>query len=120
MPGMVANYLIGVQPMTAAAGQVFSLSSRYGYQSKVRLNKAHYRHFLRINNRRQYHTTEYLDTLNYPSVKLTRRNDSPNNAMDARIWAVEHLKEGTYINSGGQFWFANERDYTLFSLKWST
>jgi hypothetical protein len=116
MPGIIANDIIGVQKMSAPSGEIFTVGK---YQVKVRLTKEHYRHFLRVYNRRQYHTVNYINSLGYPSVKLSRRDDVEYNALKAKVWAITNLKLGTYINSGGTFWFAREKDYTLFLLRWS-
>ena len=118
MPSIIANDIIGAQPMSAPAGDIFNLKPKY-YPVTVRLTKDHYRYFLRAYNRRQYHTVEYIDSLGYPSVKLTRRDDNEYNALKARVWAIENLKQGSYINSGGVFWFARDKDYTLFLMRWS-
>jgi hypothetical protein len=39
--------------------------------------------------------------------------------LKARVWAIKNLKPGSYINRGGVFWFAREKDYTLFMMRWS-
>jgi len=116
MPNIIANDIIGVQNMSASAGNIFSL--RPTYKITVRLTKDHYRHFLRVYNRRQYHTVDYIDSLGYSSVKMSRRDDAEYNALKAKVWAITNLKPGTYINSGGTFWFAREKDYTLFMMRW--
>lgn len=112
-PSIIANEIIGTQPVFSVADDGFSLKN-------VRLTKEHYRYFLRVYNRRKFHTVDYIDSLGYPSVKLTRRDDSEYNALKARVWAIDNLKSGSYINSvgKGKFWFAREQDYTLFLLKW--
>jgi hypothetical protein len=74
---------------------------------------------LRVYNRRQYHTVDYIDSLGYPVVKLTRRDDGVFDAMNARVWAIQNLKSGSYISSGAKFWFAREKDHTLFLLRWT-
>jgi hypothetical protein len=113
-----AQSIIGVQPMTGPAGSIFSLKPTH-YPVTVKLTKEHYRYFLRVYNRRQYHRVDYIDSLQYPSVKITRQDDVEYNAMKARVWAIKNLKSGSYISSGGTFWFAREKDYTLFLMRWS-
>lgn len=118
MPSVLANDIIGAQPMTpAASGDVFNLKNPYTVT--VKLTKDHYRYFLRAYNRRRYHTIDYIDRLGYPSVKLTRRDDVDYMPLQARIWATKNLKLGSYINSRDTFWFAREKDYTLFLMKWA-
>jgi hypothetical protein len=118
MATQLANDIIGVQPMTGPAGGIFSLKPTY-YPITVKLTKDHYRYFLRVYNRRQYHTVDYIDSLGYPVVKLTRRDDGVFDAMNARVWAIQNLKSGSYISSGAKFWFAREKDHTLFLLRWT-
>ena len=118
MSSVIANDIIGAQPMSAPAGSVFNLKPKY-YPVTVSLTKDHYRYFLRAYNRRKYHTVDYINRLGYPSVKLTRPSDQEYNALKARVWAIKNLKPGSYINSGDVFWFAREKDYTLFIMRWS-
>lgn len=107
MPSIIANDIIGVQPMTNP------------YPVTVKLTKDHYRYFLRVYNRRRFHTVDYIDSLGYPSVKLTRRDDSDYDALKARVWSINNLKQGSYIHRGSTFWFAREKDYTLFLMRWT-
>ena len=34
-------------------------------------------------------------------------------------WCCEHIGEDHYNWTGGTFWFENERDATLFALRWA-
>lgn len=119
-PEIIASQLIGVQPMSGPAAQIFSMKTRYeftGWRGRVLLNKNHYGHFLKIYNRRKYHHPEYITNLGYPHMKLSRRNDLANNAEE---WCSKKLKPGSYIYSSGDFWFAHDRDFMLFALRWSS
>jgi hypothetical protein len=115
----MANDIIGVQPMTAPAGQIFTMRGNYNWAGRVVLYKAHFNHFLRVYNRRKHHHPEYITSLGYSHAKLTRRNDLEINANNAEEWCRKTLKPGSWIYSSGDFWFAYEKDYTLFTLRWS-
>jgi hypothetical protein len=122
MPKILAHDLIGVQQMTGPAGQIFTMRTRYGFngwEGRVALTKDHFRHFLRIYNRRKHHHPEYITSLGYSHTKLSRRNDIEVNANNAEAWCRKTLKPGSWIYSSGDFWFAYDRDYTLFVLRWS-
>lgn len=115
MPNIIAQSIIGVQPMTGPAGSIFSMRP-YGWPGRVLFTKDHYRHFLRVYNRRKYHHPDYITGLGYSKMRLSRRDHLANNA---EVWCRDNLKTGSYVYDRGDFWFAYERDYTLFVLKWS-
>lgn len=111
IPSLIANDIIGMSSMNEIDKGTFDLT--------VKLTKEHYKYFLRVYNRRQYHKVSYIDSLGYPSVKLLRRPDDSYDGLNARIWAIKNLSRGSYINSGSRFWFAREKDYTLFLMRWT-
>jgi hypothetical protein len=110
MTNIIANDIIGVQPMSATAGSIFSSSNWAG---RVRMHKEHYNHFLRVYNRRKTHHPDYLTGLDYKKVRI-----GFSNAIAADQWCRKTFKTGTYVRSSADFWFAYERDYTLFLLRW--
>jgi hypothetical protein len=114
-PNVIASQLIGVQNMSGPVGNIFTLTPTYNY-SKVKLSKVHYRHFLRIYNRRTFHDVSYITTCGYPTIKVSRRHDK---ASIAAAWCEKHLKSGSFIYHSGQFWFAYDRDFTIFLIKWA-
>jgi hypothetical protein len=84
-----------------------------GIPGRVLMSKVHYGHFTKVYNRRKRHHPEYLDNLGYWRLRICASN-----AIKARRWCRSNLKEGSYINSVVDFWFANERDYIFFAMKW--
>jgi len=132
LPTIIANDLIGVQPMTGAFAGIFSGSNgrstfqqqgrilRNGYPGRINMEKIHYQHFLKVYNRRTRHHPEYLTGLGYQKIRLTRRDDVAHNANNALSWCKKTLKPGSYVYSSGDFWFAYDRDAMLFSLRWGS
>lgn len=118
MPTIIANDIVGVSPMTGPIGDIFMLKERYtnGWRGRVKLTKDHYRYFLRVYNRRVYHHPEYLTSLGYTHTKLTRRDDVDINATKAKVWCTDNLKQGSWICSHADFWFADQNDYILFTM----
>lgn len=113
MPNIIANQLIDVQPMTGPVGSIFSNRARYNQTryDLVRMTKQHFRHFLRVYNRREMHTPEYLTSIGYTSVTVGYRK-----VITSRQWCKDTLPEGSYVIITNRFWFANDRDSTLFTL----
>ena len=113
MPDIIANDILGVQPMTGPAGAIFGMKPKYNYEryDLVRMTKKHFRHFLRVYNRRATHAPEYLTSLGYQSI-----NVGYSKVITARQWCNTTLAEGSYAISTNRFWFANDRDATMFTL----
>lgn len=110
LPGVFAKDIIGVQPMSGPTGSIFGSSNWAG---RVQMYKTHYNHFLRVYNRRKYHHPDYLTNLGYTKARL-----SYSNTIAADQWCRKTLKKGAYVRSIVDFWFAYERDYTMFMLRW--
>ena len=113
MPSIIANDIIGVAPMTGPVGDIFGRWS--GWYGRVKLTKDHFRHFLRVYNRRTHHHPDYLHSLGYPHVKVSRRMFLYTDAVD---WCDHTLARGSWVNSFNNFWFANHADYVMFKLTW--
>ena len=115
-PTLLAQEIIGAQPMTGPAGEIFKKKSDWFF-NKVLLTKTHYRHFHRVYNRRKWHYRDYLTSLGYSQVSINLTD-----TIAARQWCRDNLKEGTYIAPANStiFLFAYERDATLFTLRWSS
>jgi hypothetical protein len=114
MPNIIANDLIGVQPITGSAAEIFKTNYGFtGWGGRVRMYKSHFNHFLRVYNRRKYHHPDYLTNLGYKKSRV-----GFSDAIAADQWCRKTFKTGTYVRSSADFWFAYERDYTLFMLRW--
>lgn len=109
MPTIIAQDIMGVQPMSGPIMDVLT----HGYSGRVVLTKLHFAHFLRIYNRRKHHHPDYITSLGYTKFRI-RYSD----VIYAKEWCKKTFKPGTYIRSMNDFWFANERDAFLFSLRW--
>lgn len=114
MPSIIAQDLIGVQPMTGPAVDIFTMRGNYNWAGRVVLYKEHFNHFLRVYNRRKHHHPDYLTNLGYTKIRLAYSK-----TIDAARWCRETFKRGTYVRSSSDFWFAYERDAMLFTLRWS-
>ena len=112
MPTIIANSIIGVSPMT---GPPVSLFDMIGFSSPVEMTKVHYRHFLRVYNRRTQHRPEYITGLGYQKIRITRRADLH---LEADRWCRDNLKAGSYVRKFGEFWFAYNDDAVLFKMAW--
>jgi hypothetical protein len=112
MPTIIAQDIIGVQPMSGPIMDI--LTSKTGYSGRVVLLKKHFKYFLRIYNRRKHHHPDYITSLGYTKFRV-RYSD----VIEAKDWCKKTFKPGSYIRSMNDFWFANERDALLFSLRWS-
>jgi hypothetical protein len=113
LPNIIANDIIGVSPMTGPTAGIFGL--RNGWYGRVVFTKNHFRHFLRVYNRRTHHHPDYLHSLGYPHYKVSRRVFD---FMDARDWCKDTLVPGSWVSSSNNFWFANHADYVMFKLVW--
>lgn len=111
MPIITASQIVSVQPM-----DINRLWKPYNYIRPIELTKDHYRHFSRIYNRRKYHSISYLNSLNYSRVDISQTDIE--NIHHAKKWVKQNLKRGSYINLSGTFWFAYDKDFTFFCLKW--
>ena len=100
MPNIIANDLIG---------------ATYGdWHGSLVMHKHHFQHFLRVYNRRKSHSGLYLSGLGYQKV-----NVEFSKVLYARNWCKDTLKHGSYLISINDFWFAYDRDATLFMMRWS-
>lgn len=119
MPAIIAQQVIGAQPMTAPLAQKYALNARYGlkngWSGRIYFEKEHFNHFLRVYNRRQRHHPEYLTSLGYPHVKLLIPSTEK---YAAEQWCIDTLKPGTWVRAYADFWFATQDDATMFTLRW--
>ena len=79
MPQVIAQQIVGVQPMTAPAASIGELRKKYGTKLKklptrrigYKMNKAQLENFLRLNDRRKTQSSEDLKAAGYSSVIIT-------------------------------------------------
>ena len=116
MPDYIAQSIIGVQPMTGPVGRIFDAHDTWKFSLRVTMTKVHYRHFLRVYNRRKSHLPDYITGLGYQIVRISAAKDRH---LEAEQWCRDTLKPGSYVRRLGNFWFAYDRDATLFMMRWS-
>lgn len=113
MPSIIAQHLVGVQPMTAPTGSIYTLKTRYdSSDSTILLTREHFKHFLRIYNRRKSHSLNSILDLGYPSYKIPYDQWS-----DVVVWCRKNLEEGAFIvTPSSEIIFANHSDYLEFLI----
>lgn len=113
MPSIIAQHLVGVQPMTAPTGSVFTLKTRYDSTGgRVLLTREHFKHFLRVYNRRRSHSLNSILDLGYPSYEIPYGQWS-----DSVFWCRKNLEEGAFIvTPSSEIIFANRSDYLEFLI----
>ena len=89
MPGLMAQQITGVQPMTSITGRIFTENYSFG----ISYNVKYWPH--------QFH----LDK-DWGEVMLAER------------WCYQNFKSRNWKHSGHRFVFKREADATLFALKW--
>lgn len=80
---------------------------------RVCMEKEYSKHFLRLNNRKQFHSIQDLKKEGYPSITVPYRNRD-----DALLWCKKNLPKGSFCFYSSTFWFPTEKYATLFSLTW--
>ena len=115
MPSIIANSIIGVSPMTGPAGSIFDMYKTWKFPPRVVMTKVHYRHFLRVYNRRIHHLPAYITGLGYQTIQLRAVRDRH---IEAEEWCRENLKPGSYVRRHSNFWFAYDADAVLFKMHW--
>lgn len=114
MPSVIANSIIGVQPMTAPSAQVYTMKFRYeAIKHKISLNKEHYKIFLRLYNRRQFTYHHDIIDAGYYMCELYFSNGCVE-------WCREQFGNYGFIHDHvyGRFYFENINDQTLFKMRW--
>lgn len=102
VPSMIANSIIGVQPMTGPAGHIFTIKNRLG-QGKIVVLKNE--------------DSTYAGRTDY-GVQINSWAILSNDLMDMVQWSIDTFGQCvTY--SENEIWFAREADRTLFLLRWS-
>lgn len=124
MPTLIAQSIVGVQPMTGPSAQVFKLRKRYkllwdGAFQPIRYSVAPgvYRHFLRINNRRRTQNDDDLRAAGYASVTLHMQDSGD----EVNAWCRANLGQDTWLRLGRSrtWWFSRDGDAVLFRMVWA-
>lgn len=107
LPQLIANEIVGVQPM----GEVYDAFS--SWSQTAYMQKVHYQHFLKLYNRKKYHRLSDLENAGYPVFKVDVLD-----SVVAKEWCQQNLREGTWVRCMSRFAFAYESDAARFSLVW--
>lgn len=115
MPNIIASQIVGVSPMTAPVDDIFKLRTIFEQDARVRMTKAHYKTFLRVNDRPKTQTLLAFRAAVYPAVDLPNVSDT----MEAIRWCREQFGEHGYQRIHLKFIFKDDADATVFRLRWS-
>ena len=115
MPNLIANQIVGVQPMTSNSGlgAFYAPYVPQGFKPhRLRFTKANYRHFLRLNDRKTSQTIRDLEQAGYRYQICDRP------IKEIAGWIKETFGDRTVIFHA-TIYFAYEEDLTLYLLRWS-
>jgi hypothetical protein len=127
MPNIIANDILGVQPMTGPVGQIFGQVARYSTAKSryATMNKAGYKQFLRLNDRKRRQYESDFVKAKYPYHDVPRdyyvrlmRADGAQSMLD---WLEAMMPHSHVLFAGFQprIYFENENDRLMFILRWS-
>jgi Major capsid protein Gp23 len=121
MPNLLAQSIIGAQPMTGPAGSIFNLRKRYGSKrirgkQGVRPTPQQFNQFLRLNNRKRTQSHDELNAAGYPSVFI----DLPAGVYyeEVNLWLTEQIGADRFISINARYWFTNAQDAMLARMGW--
>jgi hypothetical protein len=77
----------------------------------VSMNKIHYQHFIKLDNRKKKQKVDDITAHGYTCVKVSMYDFSI-----AKGWCRKNLKEGTWVNLFNRFYFAYNKDATKFIM----
>lgn len=117
-PQIIAQSIIGVQPMTRSTGQIFNMKPRYfGFKFRM-IDKRYFKNFLRLNDKRMAFSVEAIKKASYPIVELS--STQVVNFADMHQWCNENIGEFTHINNGYNLFVFSDVEYaTAFKLAWA-
>ena len=96
---------------------LYSHSLLYVELSDMYCSKQHYRHFLRLNNRKKSHKPIDVTNAGYRSISVKWRWGDEG-YDEYTEWLQENCKPGSYLHHNGEFWFAHDQDYVMFKMRW--
>jgi hypothetical protein len=115
-PQLIAQAIIGVQPMSGPTGRIFNLFSRYRI-TKFKMSKERFKWFLRLNDRKQQHHPEEFIKAKYPLITLTKEQ------IDRRAeiwdWCDDNIGKHRWChNDYDLIAFCDEKYVMLFQMVW--
>ncbi len=121
MSQTIAASLVSVQPMTGPTALIFSLRASHSHIHRILMNKAKYKVFLRLNDRKKSQSLEDLNKTTYPKISIKQGIAI---IGDQYIdWCNKQYGEDSFIFYRTPYiidiWFENTNDAMLFKLRWS-
>lgn len=115
MPNVIANDIIGVQPMTRPVGSIFK-TDQYGIKRHygIRPPREIFNYFLRINNRKKFFLPKDFLDVGYPYVDVTNTQVGDG---DCYAWMSQNMQY-RYSCINKYIFFSTEQDKILFLLRW--
>lgn len=116
MPTLIANDIIGVQPMTGPGSMIYSLRNKIKKLPRyypITLQPEHYRYFVRLYNRRMTQSAESIDAARY---KFATHSGDTFNEIN---WCEKTFAKGSFIVFHNIIWFANDSDWAFYKVKFA-
>jgi len=116
-PAILAQSIIGVQPMVPPSSLVY-FRTRYDSPFEPKrfpMSNQYYKTFLRMNDRKRAHTEAAFIKAGYHVVKPS----STQQWSDMKDWCRDQFGEYGFIGVSGTFVFENQEHATQFKLVWS-
>lgn len=117
-PQIIANSIIGVQPILGKAGRIFKLKEKYSRWQFKMVDKRYFKEFLRLNDRRRCFSVEAIKKAGYPLIEL---NDDQEDQMQEIVeWCAANIGKYKFIhNDYDLIAFSDEHHATMFRLAWN-
>ena len=123
-PQLIANSIIGVQPITGPAASIFNFRTRYSYKpgiTNVRLrmiDPIYFKHFLRLNSRKKSFTPEHIKSVGYPVIELNISQYKLRGEI--HNWCEATFPYGSWMTDGYDYIVFSRPEYEVqFKLTWA-
>lgn len=107
-PSLIASEIVGVQPMTGPAGQIFSMRHGFGEKRPFIVSIGEWDNI--IGTEFGYYVVTSISSLNENNDKL----------IEAECWCIDHCEdEYLVVSSDGfyKFYFKKEKHRTMFIMR---
>lgn len=117
-PTLIAQSIIGVQPMVAPSGFIFKSRFEIIQKDFKMTNKLLFRNFLRLNDKKKSFSEKDMIKAKYPLVRLTNNQISQRNEIFE--WCDSNIGKHSWVHNGHNvIVFSNEQDETLYKMVWN-
>ena len=114
-PQIIANDIIGAQPMTGSFSQIFRTRYDPAYQERYAVPKELYSNFLRLNNRRKTQSLNDFKVAKYSGISV----DWDHQVNERIKWLDENIGEGKYFYVNHTLFFCDEKYKAMYLLRWA-